>query len=502
MRRNWHFWITAPSFAGALTVPSGADVTINQTAKFNAADKAPFDLFGSAVALEGDVAVVAAYFDDGVVVNSGSAYIFERTSGVWVQSAKFTAPDPQSDDWFGWSADISGDTVVIGAPHHAGLTTDAGAAYVYARAGASWALQAVLSPGKHDEAGLWGYSVAISGDTIVVGASTADEPTIDLGAAFVFERRGTQWSPAAVLSPQPLLGTSFASSVDIDGDTILVGAPGDPQGGPSTGAGYVFVRSRSGWVQQAKFKQTDPGVNNSFGFSVSLSGDVAILAAGVNNGPVTFSGAAYVFRRTGTTWAQEQKLVASDPASFDGFGLPVKIDGNVAIVSAYDEDPPAQSGAAYVYARANGVWSQVKKLKASDAAANDHFGFAAAIDGSTALLSAYADDVGGMNTGSVYEFTFAGTGACCGTEGCGIESAVDCADQGGEFAGFNTGCKEVECRTGCVSDFNGDGVVDGADLGLLLGMWTGGNEGRIQIRGTIDEIDLELLLSSWGRCSP
>ncbi len=172
----------------------------NQQAKLTAGDAATGDRFGRAVAVSGDTAVIGAYWDDDGGTESGSAYVFTRTGGVWSQQAKLTASDPGAFDWFGVSVAVSGDTAVIGARWDDDGGTDSGSAYVFARSGEVWSQQAKLIPSDLAANDFFGISVAVSGDTAVIGAHGNDDGGSESGSAYVFTRSGVAWSQQAKLT--------------------------------------------------------------------------------------------------------------------------------------------------------------------------------------------------------------------------------------------------------------------------------------------------------------
>src|SRR6266498_4582739 len=201
-------------------------------------------------------------------------------------------------------------------------------------------------------------------------------------------------------------GDQFGAAVGISGETAVVGAPvDDTAAGPNAGSAYVFVRSGTGWSQQAKLTASDAAAGDIFGFSVAVTGDTVVVGASGDN---MLAGSAYVFVRSGTGWSQQAKLTASDAASGDRFGAAVGISGDTAVVGAQFGDTIA--GSAYVFVRSGTSWSQQAKLTASDAAAFDFFGAAVAISGDTVVVGALADDTdAGSNAGSAYVFVSAPT---------------------------------------------------------------------------------------------
>ena len=329
-----------------------------------------------------------------------------------------TATDGTAIDNFGWSVAISGDYALVGAyTDNIGANADQGSAYVFVRSGSSWIQQAKLTATDGAGNDLFGVSVAISGDYALVGAYGDDiGANASQGSAYVFVRSGSSWIQQAKLTATDGAGNDlFGVSVAISGDYALVGAYGDDIGAnASQGSAYVFVRSGSSWIQQAKLTATDGATNDLFGFSVAISGDYALVGAYQDDiGANTQQGSAYVFVRGGGTWTFQQKLTASDGAASDYFGNSVAISGDYALVGAYFDDIGANTsqGSAYMFIRSGSSWTQQQKLAANDGATFDNFGISVAISGDYALVGANFDDIGtNTNQGSAYVFKYTGFG--------------------------------------------------------------------------------------------
>ena len=346
----------------------------------------------------------------GIAVSGSSYETCDKTDIVVVydwtaaaQQAKIEASDAQTGDEFGYSVDISSDTVVAGAWAEDTGGSNAGAAYVFTRSGTSWSQQAKLVSSDIAASDKFGYSVAIDGDTMVAGATGEDTGANAAGSAYVFTRSGTTWSQQAKLQASDAqAGDYLGWSVGIDGDTIVVGAFGEDTGGSDAGAAYVFTRSGTTWSQQAKLVASDAGANDQFGRAVSISSDTVVVGASLEDAGGTDTGAVYVFTRSGTSWSQQAKLVAGSPNGLDEFGISVDIDGDSVIMGATKEDTGSQdTGAVYIFTRSGTTWSQQKLLKASDVPAYKRFGWAAAIDGNTAVGTSKLID---SHTGAAYTF--------------------------------------------------------------------------------------------------
>ncbi|MBS1795246.1 MAG: FG-GAP repeat protein [Acidobacteria bacterium] len=389
-----------------------------QQAQLVAADGAAGDYFGNAVALSGDTALVGAYADD-VAASSdlGAAYVFTRSGSTWSQQAKLLPADGAAGDNFGTSVALDGETAVVGAIYsNVGANADQGAAYVFNRAGAVWTQQTKLAAADGIAYDYYGRSVAISGSVIVAGCDSDDVgANADQGSAYIFRVLGSSWSQEALkVAADGAANDQFGYGVAISGDTAIVGTPYDDVGANANqGSVYVFTRAGTAWTQQAQLTADDGAASDYFGNSVAISGETALIGAfnddvGANGN----QGSAYVFTRAGTVWTQQAKLTAADGANSDWFGQSVAISGETALVSAHYDDVGANAdqGSAYVFTRSGAVWSQQAKLTAADGAANDVFGYNVALDGQTALVGAYGDDVGAnADQGSAYVFTRSGT---------------------------------------------------------------------------------------------
>ena len=375
--------------------------------KITAADGDTLDSFGWSVSISGDFAVVGAFKDDDNGLNSGSAYIFRRAETSWIEEAKLLPSDVAAGDQFGLSVSISGDYAVVGAQYDDDNGTNAGSAYVFKRSGTNWTLEAQLLASDGATRQFFGYSVSISGDYAVVGAFQDDDNGIYSGSAYIFKRAGTSWIEEAKLLPSDGAEyDNFGFSVSISGDYTVVGAFKDDDNGSSSGSAYLFKRSGTNWVQEAKLLPSDGAPDDWFGNKVSIFGDYAVVGAWGDDDNGFYSGSAYIFKRTGTKWMEEAKLLPSDGAESDYFGFPVSISGDYAVVGAVGNDDVGNgSGSAYVFKRTGTSWVQEAKLLPSDGTTEDHFGLSTSISSDYAVVGAYADDDNGSSSGSVYLYT-------------------------------------------------------------------------------------------------
>jgi hypothetical protein len=347
------------------------------------------DDFGSHVAVSRDLLVAAT-----AVFGGASVTVFHRTGAKWVFDLFLQSPDNSFDrDDFGTSVAISGDTVVIGAPANDRVVAGSGTVFVYRRGVAGWHLEAALKASNADASDGFGNVVAMDGDTVVVGAAGEDSAAAGVNGA----------------SPGPEDNSLSAS-----------------------GAAYVFHRSGTSWAQQAYLKASNTGPNDGFGHSVAISGDtIAVSAAGEDsaatgvNGSapgqdddsMASAGAVYVFRRSDTSWAQEAYVKASNTGASDLFGDSVALSGDTLVVSAPGEDSgatgvdgiapgpgdnsKADSGAAYVFHRTDGAWQQQAYLKASNTGVGDRFGASVAVWRDTVVVGASLEDSGARGVNPV-----------------------------------------------------------------------------------------------------
>ena len=384
--------------AGAAYVFVRSGMNWSQQAYLKASNPDASDGFGISVAVSGDTVVVGAYGEssnatgvngnqsDNSKVASGAAYVFVRSGTTWSQQAYLKASNTDADDDFGLSVAVSGDTIVVAAVYEDSNATGvngsqsdnsapvSGAAYVFSRNGTTWSQEAYLKASNTGGGDWFGYSVGVSGDTVVVGAAReasnatgvngnqSDNSASFAGAAYVFERTGTSWSQQAYLKASNTdVGDIFGSSVAISGETAVVGAAGEDSnavgvnGNQSSnsalesGAAYVFVRSGVNWSQQAYLKASNTDADDQFG-SVAVSGDTVVVgvafedsdAVGVNgdqnDNSMAYAGAAYVYCRSGTSWMQQAYLKASNTEGNDWFGRTVAISGATVVTGAFLED--------------------------------------------------------------------------------------------------------------------------------------------------------------------
>jgi FG-GAP repeat protein len=385
--------IALPGFAA---LPAAAQ-TLNEDIKIVASDPAADDQFGRSVAISGTTAIVGVYQDDDAGLSSGSAYLFDTTTGD--QIAKLTASDAMADDRFGFSVAISGTTAIIGAYRDDGVGTDSGSAYLFDTETGTQIAKLTASDEAADD--WFGHSVAILGTTAIVGAYQNDDAGSRSGSAYLFDTE-TGIQIAKLTANDATGGDFFGWSVALSNTTAIIGANGDDDGGNSSGSVYLFDIKTG--TQITKITASDAASNAQFGVSVAISGTTALVGAFRDDSPDNKSGSAYLFDTK--TGVQITKLTPSDSAAEDEFGRSVSISGTIAIIGARgNDDAGSDSGSAYLFDTE--TWVQIAKITASDAATEDQFARSVAISGTTAIIGAINNDDSGSNSGSAYLTDFA-----------------------------------------------------------------------------------------------
>ena len=380
------------------------------------------DQFGTSVALDGDTALVSAVNDDascnGTNINCGAGYIFIRSSNTWAVQQKLVADDPEANSYFGWSTALSDNTILIGALWNdstcSGTDINCGAAYVFSRSGNLWTQQQKLhasAPGNGDE---FGRSIALDGDTALIGSGKDDTSCsgngINCGAAFIYTYSRDSWFTQQKITAENVVNTNnFGIAVALDGDTALIGA--DKDNGTcngtdvSCGAVYVFIKSANDWSLQQKIAAKYPEQGSYFGTSVALDGNTALIGASDEdascNGTDIKCGAVYVFTRYGTSWVQQQKIIAEYPNAYDIFGASIALDGNTALIGCLS------CGGAYLFTQSNNHWTLIQKIIDPGVFpySGEAFGQSVALSGNTALISDTLIRNENGNYGAVYVYT-------------------------------------------------------------------------------------------------
>lgn len=457
----------------------GAGSQWDEVKKLTASDAGNEDNFGVAVAVAGDLITVGANHEDELGENAGSAYVYHRKDGgadAWGEVQKLTGSNTGAGDNFGSAVDMSEDTILVGADKNSTYGTQAGGAYLFHDEIRNWlefsevdneggtgednfgfavamsgdvlavgAKSHDIAPGSEDMGAVYmflrtaggadnwglvnkllppcgwggqqfGYSVAISGDVLAVGAPYADSKDVNAGVVYIFQHSDiTSWDNiTSVTASDGQVDDNFGVSVALSGDVLVVGAPYEDDYGIDSGAAYIYHDRYGGsdyWGQAKKLKAPDGDAYDHFGWSVGVWGDVVTVGSPDSNGSFTNTGSVYVYHRMkdgGDTWGQVQKLTAGDAEAGDLLGYAVSVWGDVIVAGASHSDGGAlDSGAAYIFQRMQSgtdTWGQVQKLIASDAEEMDHFGSSVSVWGDTAVISAPTEDSQGADAGAAYVF--------------------------------------------------------------------------------------------------
>lgn len=331
-------------------------------------------------------------------------------SGDWYEDAKIHAGDPAEWDHFGSAIAVSGDTALVGAPDDDDAGFSSGAAYVFVRHGTGWVQQAKLTANDAAQYAAFGTSVALDGDTAVVGAPSADTTAPNTGAVYTFERIGTTWHPSAKLTGYGGTGDGFGEAVCFRGDTVVVGAPGDDGLVLNSGGAYVFTRSGSTWPQTAKLKVNGVGQGYGIGRYLAYDDDMVLIGSPRNDHAGAFSGLVYVFGKTGGVWDSHSAITASNPLPMQRFGRAVALSGDTAMIgAAYGPTGPGPRGVTFVFERTGAFWTEQAELMASDSTPGDEFGSALCLSPTRAVIGAPWALVGGYSVGAAYVLERTGT---------------------------------------------------------------------------------------------
>lgn len=370
-------------------------------------DAAEYDHFGMSVGISGDYAVIGAPYNDDDGFNSGCAYIMQPSGSYWVEHDKLVASDGYSHQNFGRSVCIDGDYAIVGAT---GDASTPGAAYVFKRIGAGWSQLAKLTASDGTAGDKFGWSVCIDGERAVVGAHFDDNDNgTDAGAAYYYEAPGGGWAPMTEMfklwATDGRNSDQFGSSVAISGDHIIAGASFQDAvvGQADCGAAYIFYRDPNTgiWAQQDKLIASDASGGDWLGYSVAIDANYAIVGATGDDEPGGQEGSAYIFERSGTSWTEKARLLASDRSAGDHFGWSVGISGGYAVVSAPFK---GGMGGGYIFRRSGTTWTELIKLSASDGSSGDGFGGSVAIDTGWAIAGADRKNVVATESGAAYVF--------------------------------------------------------------------------------------------------
>jgi hypothetical protein len=458
------------------------------------------DAMGWSVAIDGAIAVAGAPFASGAGPLQGSAHVFARgADGAWAEQAALVAPDAAPDDRFGYDVAVSGDTVLVSAYHRTG---EAGAVYVFRRdaggAGA-WGHVRTFTGDDTDAGDNFGVSIDLDGDVAVVGAWLDDPDGPDSGSAYVFGRDvggAEQWGQIAKIRGDDLAhADTFGFSVAVRGDVAVVGSWLDDDGGSESGSAYVFARDAGGpgaWGQTAKLVARDARPFDRFGIAVAIEG--GLVAIGTDRTMSGAAGAAYVFRRDPDTsaWIEAARLDQPERTRGERFGIDVAVDSTAVLVGA--ESGAAATAALFARdAGGAGAWGSAAMLTLAGATG---FGHAVAVRGGVAIVGAFAADGAEPGCGAAYVFDVIAPVLGGDCDGNGVSDLVDLFGAGAGADCNDNGIPDAcDVGSGTSADRDEDGVPD--ECAPPRPACPADVDGD----GAIGFGDLLEILSSWGPCA-
>lgn len=410
-------------------------------ATLTASDQRADDALGLSIAMDENTLVGGAFRQDTGGQECGAVYVFTHQNDEWNQVAKLLSNDPTSSLYFGYSVAISENTILVGAygdPRPGGHAS--GSAYVFTRINGVWMQQAKLVAPDASPNAAFGLAVGICGDVAVIGAPEQTHPT-GHGSAYVFQRTDASWQHAATLvALDGAIGDQFGYSVAVSASHILIGSPRDDNAaGVDAGAAYVFAQVAGTWTQTAKLVGANSGPEALFGYAVSSTEtEVAVSSLQEAHSGLTLAGAVYVFDGTDNIWSQTARLTADDANDGDSLGAAVSFCGDLLVAGARycDIGAATETGAVYVFKRSNQSWSQLQKIH--EFSRGKYLGNAVAVSCGSVAIGHYLD---------------------------AVVDGIPAAAPAGTIWVYSNG---VVVPPACPADLNGNGVVDLSDLAILL----------------------------------
>lgn len=389
----------AGAVSGTAPVWASAPSVITEEAKLRASDGPGAGGFSHAVAISGDTAIVGAPYEgsrsDPSLAGAGAAHIYVRSDSGWVHQQRLVPFDRSTEANFGYSVALSGDTAVIGAYRDdATGASDAGSAYVFVRSGDTWVEQQKLVASDAAARALFGYAVGVHDDTAIVGAPRSEiGGDAEAGSAYVFVRSGSSWAEQQTLGAREGAGNDgFGYSVAIDMAGAVVGAPrADTAAGTDAGSAHLFNLSEGKWIERLALTAAGGEAYASFGHALAM--EAATVLVGAPRHGDSDHGSAYAFEFDSTDWAsvEERRLTPTEATSYFGWSLSLSQD--TAVVGSYN------NSSAFVFVSADGAWAQQQWLRGSLPRSSDpeHFGWAVGVSGDSVL-------VGSLRRHVVYAF--------------------------------------------------------------------------------------------------
>lgn len=365
------------------------------------------DSFGYDVAIDGNTALVGAFKADiDGVIDAGAAYVYVLGDNGWQKQAKLFAEPAFADDTLGGKVALKNNVAILGVMLRDDKGKDSGAVVSFEREVNVWKQRQIFTAPDAKPGDAFGQSIALTKNHLIIGAPRNDALGNDAGAAYIYKRENDTWRyQTKITASDGVAGDLFGISVAIDGNTILVGADLHDEKAENAGAVYVYVLEENKWKQEAKLMASDGGKTDIFGVRVALSENTALVSArrddteelGID------AGSAYIFVRDGSTWTQQVKLTSPDGQADDRFGRGVALSGDTAIISAMNHDANGSNpGAMYVYKKSSGGWRYTSKFVATNSMPDDKFGWNVGLSNDVAIIATPNHDAKGQESGAVF----------------------------------------------------------------------------------------------------
>ncbi len=365
------------------------------------------DSFGYDVAIDGDTALVGAFKADiDGVMDAGAAYVYVLGDNGWQKQAKLIAEPAFAEDTLGGKVALKNNFAMLGVSRRDDKGKDSGAVVSFEREVNVWKQRHIFTAPDAKSGDAFGQSIALTNNHLIIGAPRNDALGNDVGAAYIYKRENDTWRyQTKITANDGAAGDLFGISVAIDGNTILVGADLHDEKAENAGAVYVYVLKENMWKQEAKLMASDGGKTDIFGVRVAISGNTALVSARRDDIEElgADAGSAYIFVRDGSTWTQQVKLTSPDGQADDRFGRGVSLSDDTAIISAMNHDANgSNTGALYVYKKGLGGWHYTSKFVANRSMSDDKFGWNVGLSNGVAIIATPNHDAQGQESGAVF----------------------------------------------------------------------------------------------------
>ena len=365
------------------------------------------DYFGFSAAVDADTVLVGAYKADvDGVKDAGAAYVYVLGENGWYQQAKLVAEPKFAEDTLGGKVALNNDIAVLGIMRRDEKGKDSGAVASFERQSNNWLQRQIFTAPDAEPGDAFGQSISLTDKHLVVGAPRNDALGKDSGAAYIYKRENGLWCyQTKITANDGRDGDLFGISVAIDGDTVLIGADLHDEKAENAGAVYVYVLDNNHWKQEAKLMATDGDKTDIFGVRVAVSEDTALISARRDDidGVGVDAGSAYIFERKGQIWTEKIKLTSPDGKADDRYGRDVALGKDTIIISAMNHDSNGvDTGALYVYKKDDSGWRYTSKITAKVSLPDDRFGWSVGLFNDSAVITAPNHDGTGMDSGAVF----------------------------------------------------------------------------------------------------